>query len=236
MIPFPFQAGQSGIATPDGDPYYGNVKLLLHGDGSNGLTTFTDNSTVPKNPSVFGNAQISTAQSKFGGASMLFDGTGDYISYADSADWFSTTKTIEMWVRPVAVGSLARICGQGTSAGGNAVGGIAITAENKFQYFEYNGSAHAIALGTTIVAANTWYFVEATWDGTNIRLFVNGVLEATTAATFSFNSTEPFAIGRQGSYDTEYFNGYIDDFRYTKDIARHTAGFTPPIAPHPNLK
>jgi hypothetical protein len=49
------------------DPYYGNVSLLLYGNGTNGSTTIIDSSPSPKTVTAFGNAQISTAQSKFGG-------------------------------------------------------------------------------------------------------------------------------------------------------------------------
>ena len=49
-----------------------NTVLLLHGDGTNGSTIFTDSSSYPKAVTASGNAQISTAQSRFGGASMHF--------------------------------------------------------------------------------------------------------------------------------------------------------------------
>jgi hypothetical protein len=64
------------------DPVFNNVSLLLHGNGTNGSTTITDNSPTPKTVTAVGNAQISTAQSKFGGASIAFDGTGDYLTDA----------------------------------------------------------------------------------------------------------------------------------------------------------
>jgi hypothetical protein len=67
------------------DEYYDNVSLLLYGNGTNGSTTITDNSPSPKTVTAVGNAQISTAQSKFGGASIAFDGTGDYITVPDSS-------------------------------------------------------------------------------------------------------------------------------------------------------
>jgi hypothetical protein len=70
------------------DPYYQNVSLLIHCDGSNGSTTITDSGPKGKSPSsVNGDAKISTAQSKFGGASLLLDGSGDYINYGDDADF-----------------------------------------------------------------------------------------------------------------------------------------------------
>ena len=59
------------------DPDFANVSLLLHGDGTNGSTTIVDSSSSSKTVTAVGDAQISTAQSKFGGSSIYFDGTGD---------------------------------------------------------------------------------------------------------------------------------------------------------------
>ena len=57
------------------DPDYAKVELLLHGDGSDGSTAFTDSSQTPKVVSVASGApRISTAQSKFGGASVHTNG------------------------------------------------------------------------------------------------------------------------------------------------------------------
>ena len=56
------------------DPLFNNVSLLLHGDGTNGFTTITDSSPTPKTVTAVGNAQISTAQSKFGGAVLRLMG------------------------------------------------------------------------------------------------------------------------------------------------------------------
>ena len=63
----------------------GYTVALLHMDGADTSTTFTDESG--KTWTANGNAQIDTAQSVFGGASGLFDGTGDYLSASDHADW-----------------------------------------------------------------------------------------------------------------------------------------------------
>ncbi|MGE3298622.1 MAG: phage tail protein, partial [Porticoccaceae bacterium] len=79
------EVADSGIIGAGEDPYWNNVVALLHMDGTNGSTTFTDQKGHTF--TATGNAQISTAQSKFGGASALFDGTGDLVSSADHADW-----------------------------------------------------------------------------------------------------------------------------------------------------
>jgi hypothetical protein len=72
---------------------------LLHMDGSNTSTTFTDESG--KTWGATGNAQISTAQSEFGGSSAIFDGTGDYINTTNSSDFnfASGDFTIDFWFR-----------------------------------------------------------------------------------------------------------------------------------------
>ena len=86
-----------GVAS--GDPYFANVVALLHFDGADGSTTFTD--VKGHTFTAAGNAQIDTAQSLFGGASLLLDGSGDYIWAADSADWdFGTADfAVELWGR-----------------------------------------------------------------------------------------------------------------------------------------
>ena len=69
-------------------------------DGQASSTTFLDAATG-KVASSTGNAAVDTAQSKFGGASGKFDGTGDYLSLADSNDWNfgSGAFTMDSWVR-----------------------------------------------------------------------------------------------------------------------------------------
>ena len=84
------------------DEEFGNVSLLLHGDGTNGSTTIVDSSSSTKAVTAFGDAQISTAQSKFGGASIAFDGNGDYLTIPPSAKFeFGTDPfTVEFWIYP----------------------------------------------------------------------------------------------------------------------------------------
>jgi hypothetical protein len=75
--------------------------LVLHGDGVDASTTITDSSSGGKAMTANGDAQIDASQAKFGTGSILFDGTGDYVSTPDHADFnFGTgTLTIEGWVR-----------------------------------------------------------------------------------------------------------------------------------------
>jgi len=93
--------------TTVGDVYFPNVSLLLPFDGSNGATSTSDSSN--QNHTVtFNGAQISSAQSKFGGTSLLLDGSNDYLSIG-GAEWNSNLNsgdfTVEFWIRFDTVGS-----------------------------------------------------------------------------------------------------------------------------------
>ena len=97
------------------DPYFSSTKLLLNGNGTNGSTTFTDSSNSSHTVTASGNAQISTTQSKFGGSSMYFDGSGDYLVIAQdtSTDLSGVVDfTIEAWVRPANVSGTRTIFSQ----------------------------------------------------------------------------------------------------------------------------
>ena len=92
-----------------------NDALLLHFDGADGSTTFTDSSLTPKTRTANGDAQIDTADSKFSGASGLFDGTDDYITTPDSADFVlgSEDFTIDLWFNCNAPsGAIRHLAGQ----------------------------------------------------------------------------------------------------------------------------
>src|SRR3990167_5725818 len=88
-----YKMDKNSVGTPNGNwsaigggsAWDSYTQLLLHCDGVDAATTFTDE--IGKAVTANGNAQIDTAQKKFGTASGLFDGTGDYLSLADSDDW-----------------------------------------------------------------------------------------------------------------------------------------------------
>lgn len=84
------------------DPDFANVGALLHCNGSNGSTTFTDSGPAARAFSAYGSAQISTAQSLYGGASGVFDGDGDYLITPSDAAWNfgSGLFTLEIALRP----------------------------------------------------------------------------------------------------------------------------------------
>ncbi len=210
-----------------------NVKLLMHFDGANGSTTFTDQ--TGKTVTAYGNAQISTAQSKFGGSSGYFDGTGDYLSTPDSADWdLYGDFTFEAWVNVYNITSTYPIAAQRTD-GNNYFSFMIQDGSVRFVVVS-GGSVVLSALTTATVSANTWAHVAySRVSGVN-KLFINGVLQALTTDTasngaYAFSGT--LSVGAREA-DGVYFQGYIDDLRITKGFARYVSNFTPPTAAFPN--
>ncbi|MEB3275372.1 MAG: LamG domain-containing protein [Cyanobacteriota bacterium] len=228
-------AGES----PETDPNFSSVSLLLHMDGSNNSTTFTDDSNNVLAVTAVGNAKISTAQSKFGGASGIFDGTGDYLSVNNSAVALAGGDfTIEGWVRLIALP---------TTKWGFAYNGSLTSNEHRIQ-FDINptgivylflqagsGTSGAIA-STATISVGSWSHIACTKSGNNIYIFVNGVLDASGTYTTAITPANTFYVGVTRSGGTTWsLNGYIDDLRITKGVARYTASFTPPTTPFPDL-
>lgn len=216
------------------------TKLLLHCDGTDASTTFLDSSASAHTVTANGNAQIDTAQSVFGGASGLFDGTGDFLSIPDHADFEigSGDFTIDLRVR---FNTVTAINNTFVRKGRFA------DADNSFE-FSYSGTAvqtlflststNGIAATTTnsvswVPSTNTWYHVVVIRTGTTVRFFVNGTqvgADATNSETF-FSGGGPVTIGGT-SVGANPFDGWQEEIRFSNGVARWTANFTPPISPY----
>jgi hypothetical protein len=214
------------------DEYFQNVSLLLHGNGANGSTTITDNSPSPKTVTAVGNAQISTAQSKFGGASIAFDGTGDYLNTPNNSAYkFGTSDfTVECWINTTdTTFNLVGLID-------NAVGNWAIVVFNSDFFWQttYGGVNLIAFLPCSSLLNGAWNHIAIARSGSFLRLFFNGVLQGASPYTDStdYNGNGPLRVGSGVNGD---FNGYIDDLRITKGVARYTTNFTPPAAPFPDI-
>jgi hypothetical protein len=226
------------------DPQYGSVSLLLHGNGTNGSTTITDNSPMPKTVTAVGNAQISTAQSKFGGASIAFDGTGDYLNTPNnSAFQFGAGNfTIEYWFYPTNLSSVKQHLNTDITVASNATQAsyaIITNGTAVLYYLSSSGTAWNIASGVSAGTAtlNAWQHLALVRNGNTITPYLNGVAGTTTTTSASlFNFSSALIIGWQANGGAgQEFTGYIDDLRITKGIARYIANFTPPAAPFPDI-
>jgi hypothetical protein len=227
------------------DLHYSQVSLLLHCDGTNGSTIFTDNAPTPKAVTAIGNAQISTARSKFGGASALFDGTGDYVSVVNNTDFsFGTGDfTIEFhaYIASTATDQAFITIANPTVSNAGTDLGVGVhyfpSLSNKVRAFIYGAGPTNIVVDSTGAApTSTWFHVALTVASGQARLFIDGVLQDTVAIGFapSFDSAHTLRLGTYETGTTRYLDGNIDEVRVTKGYARYTATFTPPTAAYPN--
>lgn len=214
------------------DPYWANVACLLHFDGSNGSTTITDE--TGKTWTAYGNAQLDTAQSQFGGASLLLDGTDDYVTTPDhasfalgSGDW-----TIECWIRENTQGPTRQIVGQHSVTGASDSAFILYSDSGVLTIALYVGSTTYSVTGSSAHSTGAWHHVAAVRDGGTIRLFLDGVAHGTGSISGSINdSAEIITIGSvMGSGAPAFslfFDGWVEELRITNTVARYTTGFTP---------
>jgi hypothetical protein len=214
------------------------TKLMLHMNGANGSTVFTDSSLSPKTVTANGNARLSTMSPKFGTASGLFDGAGDYIDTPDSEDFNvgNGNFTVDCWVKFNSVTGTPWIFGQGDASHAPAtISTEMFLADGKLTIRGYQGSSFFGNTTTTVFTVDgLWHHIEACRSGNQFLIFVDGVSSGGVSDNLSGvsfnNSYNKFTIGRIGEYDGAYLNGYIDEFRFSKGIARHTANFTPPTS------
>jgi hypothetical protein len=213
-------------------PSFDNVALLLHMDGSNGSTTFTDSGPNALTVTPSGNAQISTTQSKYGGASAYLDGNGDYLtcSHATLFD-FSGDFTIEGWFNFATINQY-----QGYSI---LFCGIEV---NQIQLATVSGAIELYLGGSSLLSysvasssfVSTWTHVAVTRIGSTVKLWLNGVNVASGTRSTAIDLSG-ISIGSQrnnGAY-FGYLNAYVDDFRIKKGEAVYTTTFTP-SGPFPN--
>lgn len=185
--------------------------------------------TMMNNAETVGDAKISTAQSKFGGSSMYFDGTGDYVSVpvTPNLQFGSSSFTIEAWIYPTNMGSYPMISAQ--YAGSAHAYFFSIGASNtKLTIYLYHDGGSSYFITTNDVTLNTWNHVALVRNGNTVTMYINGISGGNITYTESLrNITTPITVGADATGQYPFF-GYIDDFRITKGYARYTANFTPP--------
>jgi hypothetical protein len=206
-------------------------------DGANASTNFVDSGPNALAISRSGTPTISTTQSKFGEASGFFDGTAGYISPPTTAAFsFGTADfTIESWVYPTqsASGNLGIYA---ISAGGGAVAKFVVfldTLTPNCHFYGLTNGNNIYTKATSAVPVNQWSHIAFVRSGTTWTWYINGVASGsgTNSTNISF-TTQPIYIGYGGQVFFNYFQGYIDDLRITKGVARtFTAA---PTSAYPN--
>jgi|GEM_PF-187209 len=228
-----FDAGESSPINPLlNDASSASVTFQLTGNGANAGTTFTDESAAANAITRTGNTAYSTAQAKFGGSSVYFDGTNDNLSIGavNDADFNfgSGDFTIELYVRPDGTGGGSVISYVG---GSFAAEGWALRTSTQLQLYTYDNSQNpTLNLTGGTIAANTWHHIAVTRSGTTLTGYVNGSQAFTTTLNGNLHSMgnlnkylqlgeQYYAIG----YDD--WAGHISHVRITKGVARPATEF-----------
>lgn len=227
------------VATPAAT--FSNVKLLCGFNGTDGDTAFTEESSAARVATFVGNAQLDTSQSKFGSASLLLDGSGDYITFPHSTDLDLPTGSastdcfcIEAWVR--ATGSWKAQNTIASNRSGSGSNGYTLNmAAGIPNFFALAGGNSCVTLiGRDVLALDEWHHVAVSADRTHYRLFANGVLVAVAGRTSTptLNTTVLY-VGRDPSNTSRDFQGWIDELRYTKGQTVYDNTFEVPTAAFP---
>ena len=218
--------------------------LLIHANESDGTagTSILDSSSAPKTITAAGDAQVDTAQFKYATGSVIFDGTGDYLSLDDHADWYMGTGdwTIDFWIRPTTLAANMGFFQQRVD-NDNEVYFEYLTTSNGVLRLVIRDSASTTC--TTYCSAqngnltiNTWHHVAITAKDGVVRITVDGVTQPMLSPSPLLawpDLAAAFEIGRaiNLSGTTEMFTGWIDEFRVSKGIARFSGSFAPmPVA------
>jgi hypothetical protein len=218
-----------------------DVVLLMHMDGANGDTVFTDSSLYANTINVNGSVQISTSQSVFGGASAYFPGGGSsYLDTPNSVYAFGTGDwTLDFRIRLTDIAS--KTINYGDSIIGNSEWILCATKSSSSAYSLYfiykSGPTYDIALNISGISDNTWYHVTLMRAKSRLFIWVNEAYDRGTEIRNASTTGDKFYIGKSYTGFSAYlvtgyvdFKGYIDELRLVKSAVYDLDCFTPPTS------
>ena len=200
-------------------------------DDTNLLLTFNNagiiDHTMRNNLETEGNTRISGQQTKFGTGSIYFDGTGDYIKIVDQGLFdLSGDFTIECFFYQLSTGSYRTIFSSTTTY--TTSNQIRVSTGNSNDTLKVASGSTDLFDASSSFSNNQWYHMALVRSGTTLTLYLDGTSVGSATNSTSFVS-DTFQIGdTQLSSTHYYFDGYIDEFRVTKGVARYTSNFTAP--------
>jgi hypothetical protein len=159
------------------------------------------------------------------GAALSFNGTTNYVTINDSTSLDVTGPgTVEAWIRLTSLNRWHGVVAKGTVTSDPAhCFAVEVTPSNTVQCGIGNGSAANLVYSAATIPSATWTHVAFTWDGSFIRVYVNGVLSGTAAQTITpFNNTAPVYLGQYGG-NADRMAGAIDEVRIYKNALSQLA-------------
>jgi len=213
-------------STPDS-----NTKFLLNPETS--ISDLSQSSAIK----CIGNVATDATTVKFAGTkSIAFDGTGDNLLIPNSPTFGSDDFTIEGWMYFSSLNASASIVSRFNTTNNNGFEIIYVSSTGKLYFQTHTGSFNS---GEPTAASNlslsTWYHFAAVRQGTNKRLFIDGTQLSgypisIGSGAITGETTNDLLIGDRPTTPLRPIDGYVQDVRITKGLARYTANFTPPTA------
>jgi hypothetical protein len=208
-----------------------NTLLLLHMDGTDGGTTFTDDSVSSHTAVANGFANTDDVQKKFGTTSAELSTLASYVTITDGLTDFdpgSGNFTVDWWEYRTSIADYTTSISRDVSGTYSPyILGFGYSSTLTW-YMTSNGSAWDVCNGRTMDATptlNDWVHWAVVRNGTTFTAYKDGVQSDTFESAAALNAgAQNFAVGKS---NLNGFTGWIDEVRYS-DVARWTTGFTPP--------
>lgn len=236
------------------DPQFANVTLLVHGNGSNGGTVFTDSSSYNLTATRVGLTTTDTGTLKYGTASLkfvtasscgiTFPNTGILTPIFADVTTHVRNSTLELWFKTTSTTANQTIIAANNGAFNSGAWTIlmsnAYAGSVEFWFRDFSPGAPLLKTTSTNYADGNWHFLVVTKSvAAGYTLWIDGVSIANNNLAGGFSSpTAPLAIGHDTTFG-RYFDGWIDDIRLTTSnsdsgACRYTTAFTPPTAQFPD--
>jgi hypothetical protein len=209
-----------------------NVVLLLHADGEHGSTNVIDE--MGHALTARGNAHVSSNRACFGSGSLAFDGSGDYVETPTGDEWAfgDGDFTVECFLcfdTAPDYSDIVHVVGLHTSGSGTE---WSIVHENGTLKLFINGQSR-VSRSWYPIPTGQWHHVAAVRASGTTYLFINGGNGSTSGASGgTIGAARTLTIGAANN-PSLYLNGYVDEVRISKGVARWTSAFTPPSDAYP---
>ena len=149
------------------------------------------------------------------GQGIRLDGATKYVTLANSLVT-SGARTISLWVKPTSFGSNKIVYNDLSTSNTAGEMQIMIDGSGYLHFFRRTGNSTDIdtLVTDTTIPTNKWTHVIAIYDGSLLKIYRNGILDATTSSssTYTASAGANEKIGVNES-NTGFFDGYLDDFR-----------------------
>jgi len=194
----------------------GNTVVLLHADENSGSVIY-DESKNRLNGTCYSGASATNCSFVAGisGTGLAFDGADDYVDLGSSAPGFASAATLSAWIRTNSTADVMNIVSRWTATSGKR-GPRIIVSSGLLSFQATTDGEVTTAYGLTglrRVSDGKWHHVAATYDGSQIRLYVDGALDNSAEARkgILYSGSGNLVLGRQGTDSVQYFNGTIDE-------------------------